>query len=338
LCTKEASMPFRKEVQHADLHGNLGTTRIPIQVPYRITGVFAFCLFGLITVFVFFAQTSERVRVQGYLDTEEGILNVYSPITGLLQQSDVEEGQEVHKNEPLFTVSNLEHENNRLFLSKLKQRITNLRHELQLKKEHYRALSILHQKKFVSTSVLENAQMALLELENRIKLEDIELMKYKEHSYQIIRSPIDGVATNIFYQPGQQVVPSKSLVHIIPKEAKFIAKLFVPSKCMGFLKKGQSILIQYDAYPAPRFGFYKAFIREINLTVLTDSQEDKPLRIAEPYYKVKAELEKSYVLFYGIKKELSHGMTLTAVLTTNKKTIWQWIFDPLKSYLGETRS
>ena len=66
---------------------------------------------------------------------------------------------------------------------------------------------------------------------------------------------------------------------------------------MGFVKKGQQIIIKYDAYPSQRFGSYKAYIKEINLTVLTDGMEDKPIQVGQPYYKIKAELDKG-----GIKK------------------------------------
>lgn len=117
-----------------------------------------------------------------------------------------------------------------------------------------------------------------------------------------------------------------------------VARLYIPSKNIGFLKNGNQVIIKYDAYPSQRFGFYKAFIKEINLTVLTDNKEDKPIRVGEPYYKVKADLEIPYVNLYGKKETLSHGMTLTAVITGEKKKIWQWIFDPIYSYYGEVTS
>jgi membrane fusion protein len=41
---------------------------------------------------------------------------------------------------------------------------------------------------------------------------------------------------------------------------------------------------------------------------------------------------------YGKKENLSHGMTLTAVITGEKKKIWQWVFDPIYSYYGDAFS
>lgn len=95
------------------------------------------------------------------------------------------------------------------------------------------------------------------------------------------------------------------------------------------------ITLKYDAYPSQRFGFYESRIEEINQTVLSDDKEDKPLRIGEPYYKIKARLIKPYVSVYGKQVRLTHGMMLTAIIRGEKKTIWQWVLDPIYSYYGE---
>lgn len=260
---------------------------------------------------------------------------VHSDLGGRILQSKIEEGEKVKKGDTLFVISMGEHENSKELLDNLNVRLKNLRREYNLKKAHYKSVSLLYDKQYISASAMRNSESELLDITNKIKLVDLELIKYKQSQYQLIKSPINGIITNIFYKPGQSVQQSKTLLQIIPDNSKLIARIYIPSKDIGFLKKDRLISIKYDAYPAQRFGVYKGAIKEINLTVLTDDDEDKPIKVGQPYYKIKAEIESPYINLYGRKSKLSHGMTLTAVITGDKKKIWQWILDPIYSYYGD---
>lgn len=329
---------FREEAINSRLNRSMGTIRINVPLNYRIVSVFSFLLIITIILFLFFAQISEKIFARGFLDTESGMVTVHSDLGGVILQSRIEEGERVKKGDTLFVISNREHVKTKGLIDNLNQRIKNLKREYQLKKDHYQSVSTLYEKHYISRSALQSTESELLEITNKINLVDLELIKYKQSQYQLIKSPINGIITNIFYKSGYSVEQSKTLLHIIPDNSKLIARLYIPSQDIGFLKKGQSVSIKYDAYPAQRFGVYKASIKEINLTVLTDDKEDKPIKVGQPYYKVKAELETPYINLYGKKSNLSHGMTLTAVITGDKKKIWQWILDPIYSYYGDTFS
>lgn len=329
---------FRKEAINHRLNRSLGVMRINVPLNYQITGIFALILLAVIVVFFCFAQTSERTYVRGYLDSDIGIITVSAETGGVIHQAGIEEGKQVKKGDTLFIISNPNQEKTKVLIENLSHRVANLKREYQLKKEHYQALEKLNKKKYISTSILKQTESELLEIINKTQSENLELIKYKQSQYQYVKSPADGIITNIFYKQGQIVETSKPLLQIIPDNSTLIARLYIPSKEIGFLKKGAQVIIKYDAYPSQRFGFYKAFITEINLTVLTDEKEDKPIHVGEPYYKIKVELEKPYVNLYGKKENLSYGMTLTAVITGEKKKIWQWVFDPIYSYYGEVIS
>lgn len=247
----------------------------------------------------------------------------------------IEEGERITKNSTLFVIARAGQEKTREFLENLNQRRKNLKNEYQIKKKYCQSLSKLYKKHYVSLTLLQNTKAELLEIRNRIKSVDLELIQFKQNQYQLIKSPINGVVTNILYKEGQSIDPSKALLQILPDNAKLIARLYIPAQNIGFLKKGDSVAIKYDAYPSQRFGIYKALVKEINLTVLTDDKEDKPINVGQPYYKIKAELDKYYVNVYGEKTNLSHGMTLTAVFSGDKRKMWQWILDPIFSYYGK---
>lgn len=326
---------FRQNVINNRIHRSLGTVRINIPLNYRVAGYIAVALVFVLLLFFYFAQISERTLVRGYLDTENGIISVESNVSGLVEKIFVEEGSEVEKGDVLFIISNPASSNNKIQLNNHKQRILNLKREYQIKEEHYQALTKLYEKKYLSFSSLKEAESERLELQNKVKMAEYELLQFKENQTQHITAPSDGTVTNIFYRRGQKVQSSRPLLQIIPAQVNLIVRLYIPSREVGFLKKNQKINLKYDAYPSQRFGFYEATIKEINQTILTDEKEDKPIHIGEPYYRIKAELNNSYVLVYGKKIQLNHGMTLTAIITGEKKSIWQWVLDPVYSYYGE---
>ncbi|MCC5792144.1 MAG: HlyD family efflux transporter periplasmic adaptor subunit [Legionellaceae bacterium] len=326
---------FRQDVINNRIHRSLGTTRINIPLNYRVASAVGLVIVLVLIIFLSVAQISERTNIRGYLDSENGIISVESDVSGMIENIFVEEGSQVKKGQILYTISNDFSKTNTIKINNHEQRIANLKREYQIKKEHYAALSKLYKKNYISSSSLKEVESDQLELENKLKFAEYELLQFKENKTQQITAPANGIATNIFYRRGQKVQSSKSLLQIVPSMGNLIARLYVPPREVGFLRPGQIINLKYDAYPSNRFGFYKAIIKEVNQTILTDDKEDKPIHVGEPYYKIKAELKQPYILVYGKKTQLNHGMTFTAIVTGNKKKIWQWIFDPIYSYYGE---
>ncbi|MBA2649204.1 MAG: HlyD family efflux transporter periplasmic adaptor subunit [Legionella sp.] len=326
---------FRAEAIQNRLNRSLGSTRINVPLNYKIVTLICILLVIIILLFLVFAEFSENIVVKGYLDSDKGIITIHSDHAGTILKSNLEEGQQVNKGDVLFIISNEEHEQIMKLVGNLKERIKNLKQEYHLKQDHYQSLMKLYNKQYVSASALKTVEAQLLEINNQIKSLDLEVMKYKHSLNQIIKSPVKGNITNILYTLNQTVNQFKPLLHIIPYDSKLIARLDVPVYEIGFLKNGKMVSIHYDAYPAQRFGVHKASIKEINLTVLTDSKEDKPINLGQPYYKVKAELERSYINVYGKKAALNYGMTFKGVIQGENKKIWQWIIDPIYSYYGD---
>ena len=87
--------------------------------------------------------------------------------------------------------------------------------------------------------------------------------------------------------------------------------------------------MHYDAYPHEHFGSYKATIKEISRSITTDKEEENPISVGEPYYKVTAALEVKELNQHALKLRLQQGMTLRAVIVGAKRKLWQWLFKPL---------
>lgn len=329
---ESASPLFRKEAIENRVNRSLGSTRINVPMNFHIAGYGALGILVMFFLFVSYAQLSEKTYIRGYLDTEKGIISVESKFQGMVKEVTVEEGMSVQKGDVLYIITNPKQDNTVQQANNLKQRINNLKREYQLKEKNHHALKKLCNKHFIALSTLIESESSLLEIKNKLKGAEYELLNFKDNQYQLITAPISGIITNIFYQQGQSVQSSKPLVQIIPNHTDLVVRLYIPAREIGFVNLGQTINLKYDAYPSQRFGFYQATIIEINQTILTDDKEDKPIKIGEPYYKIMAKLKTSYVNVYGRKATLSHGLTLTAIVTGEKKKIWQWIFDPINGF------
>ena len=162
----------------------------------------------------------------------------------------------------------------------------------------------------------------------------MDIINYKHDKSYVIRAPIDGIISSVSFHEGQYTNLTKPLMKILPSHADLMAELFIPVKQSGFLHRRNQVIIRYDAYPYARFGASKAHIIDISRSILTDEEEDKPIRIGQPYYKVTALLDKQFVTVYGKDKKIQHGMTISAVIVGSKRKMWQWILDPLYSFYG----
>ncbi|MDP1602224.1 MAG: HlyD family efflux transporter periplasmic adaptor subunit [Legionella sp.] len=329
---------FRKEVIESKKNLNYGTVSINTPAHYLFVTVGFSLLVTLIILFLIFGEYSEKFIVTGFLNSSKGIVRVYANKSGVITRSHVNQGAHVKKGEPLFLIDTsydgLKENNAHEVLAQLQKRMKIIEKEILYKTAELHALKPLLQKKFIPLTAYHEKHEEIVALENNKNLIDMDIIKYKQESAYLIRSPVNGIVSSVSYKEGQYTNLSKPLIKILPDNANLIAELFVPVNHSGFLNKDNKIIIRYDAYPYERFGTYKAAIKTISESILTDEEEEKPVTIGQPYYKVTAQLDSQFVTLYGAPKKVQHGMTITAVIVGSRRKIWQWILDPLYSFYG----
>lgn len=295
-------------------------------------------LMGLILLWIALAEYSEKFTVVGYLNSNKAVVGVYPRIEGVILRSWFRQGDRVNKGDKLFLIdtsyAGFSHSKPYEIDDQLQKSKLLIEKQIQYQERQVAALKQLVNKQYVSRMDYNRKQQELVELQNRKNQIEMDLLKNKQGRSYLIRSPITGTLSTVVYQQGQYAKNAKPLVKIIPEHAILQAELFVPASKSGFLKKNRRILIRYDAYPYERFGTYVATINAVSQSIMTDEEEDKPIRVGEPYYKLLAKLQKQSVSIYGEEKKIRHGMTITAVIMGSRRKIWQWILDPLYSYYG----
>jgi membrane fusion protein len=117
---------------------------------------------------------------------------------------------------------------------------------------------------------------------------------------------------------------------ITPLGGKLEAELLTPSRAIGFVAPGQEVQLQLQAFPYQRFGMLHGAIKSVSSTVLGPSEIAIPgLEIHEPVFRVRVMLAHDTIDAYGKSYSLQPGMLLSADIVFDRRTLLQWLFDPL---------
>jgi membrane fusion protein len=283
-------------------------------------------------------EFSEKYIVNGYLESTKGEARVFPSKNGILIKKYISHGEEVKKGDKLFLIdtsyeNSNKHEKSEILLQ-LEKKKKSLDKELLYKKNHLASLKQLLIKKYISQSAYHQIQEEIDLIKSNKSNIELDILKYQKEQSYVVYAPIDGIISSVIYENGQYINLTKPLAKIIPTNADLTALIYVPVKQSGFLENKSNLIIRFDAYPYPRFGTVNANIYEISQSILTDLDEDKPIKVGGPYYKVKAKLDNQFISLYGQEKKIQHGMTISAVIIGAKRKIWQWILDPIYSFYG----
>lgn len=150
----------------------------------------------------------------------------------------------------------------------------------------------------------------------------------------VLTAPITGTVTNLLVTPGQSVAAGASVVAIVPADSPMTAVLYVPSTAIGFIQAGQRVRVSYDAFPYQRFGQYHGVVHSVSQTdVPMAANPDKQDRRA--YFLVRVRLDTSTVKAYGAEIPLRPGLTLTADIEIDRRSLIRWMLDPLFAFTGK---
>ena len=150
----------------------------------------------------------------------------------------------------------------------------------------------------------------------------------------VIKAPVSGTVTNIAVVQGQSVPADTPLATVLPKGSGLHVELLVPSRAIGFIQKGQQVVLRYEAFPHERFGQYKGVITEISRNVWTPGEKIGPLVVKEPVYRVDVKLERQSVAALGSEIALRPGMLVNADILLERRTLLEWLFEPVLQLRG----
>lgn len=140
-----------------------------------------------------------------------------------------------------------------------------------------------------------------------------------------ITSPVDGIVTALTARLGQPANAQQQLMMVIPANARTRVELYVPTAAAGFVRAGQDVRVAVDAFPYQQFGTVRAQLVEVSAAAIPRAGPNGPM----PVYLVTADLSEPWIKAFGRQQPLAPGMTLTARIVTENRSLFEWLFQPV---------
>jgi membrane fusion protein len=147
----------------------------------------------------------------------------------------------------------------------------------------------------------------------------------------LIKAPLSGVISGLQLRKGQQVGTTTSLLTILPDEYRLEAEMFIPTRAIAFVKPDTQVNIRYHSFPYQKFGSFLGKIKSVSKNVVKSGQLTGYRGKEKWLYKLVVSLEP---IDTERAIELQPGMELSAYIMGEKRSMFEWIFEPLLSVKG----
>lgn len=154
----------------------------------------------------------------------------------------------------------------------------------------------------------------------------------------LVKAPVGGVVATQVVKLGQAVQAGQPLLSLLPGDGKLEAELLVPSRAIGFIAPGDTVLLRYQAFPYQKFGHQQGQVARISRSALSSGELGTLIGNAqqgEPYYRITVALAQQTITAYGKPELLKPGMLLDADVMGERRRLIEWIFEPLYSIAGK---
>ncbi len=139
-----------------------------------------------------------------------------------------------------------------------------------------------------------------------------------------VRSPVDGVVKVLYVATvGGVLRPGDAVADIVPAGDRLVVDAQLPTSDIGYIRAGQDAVINLASADAQRFGNLYGKVVQVSPDTLETPE-------GEPYYKVRIETEQAYFEQRGLRYDLYPGMQVMASIQTGKRTVMQYLLDPLR--------
>jgi membrane fusion protein len=143
-----------------------------------------------------------------------------------------------------------------------------------------------------------------------------------------VLAPTNGTATALVAELGQTVQLGVALATIIPTGSALEAHLLSPSRAIGFIEPGQSVLIRLTAFPYQKFGQIEGKVLRVENSPFVEANNTPA---TEPVYRVVVGLARQSITAYGKEHHFKAGMTLEADIRQDRRRLFEWVIDPILS-------
>lgn len=215
-------------------------------------------------------------------------------------------------------------------------------HQEQVARQHS-----LERGKLSSMGELEQLQFEALQTSSQIQLSGTQASQARarleqedaEHRGRTrvqLLAPAAGTMAATEVEIGQSVATGANLASLLPAGSKLEAHLYAASSALGFVKKGQQVLLRVDAFPYQKFGQLPGTVNRVEQSPMSGPAPGSAGK-GEPVYRIVVQLERQTMAAYGEEMPFISGMTLEADILQDRRRLIEWVMDPIIS-LAKGRS
>jgi membrane fusion protein len=117
---------------------------------------------------------------------------------------------------------------------------------------------------------------------------DGQLSEHEASRVAVVRAPAEGTVSAIVDTTGATVQATSALATLVPAQAKLEAHLYAASRAIGFVKRGEKVILRYQAYPSEKFGHQLGVVSQASEVAL--SPDEYTFRtgesVQEPMYEI----------------------------------------------------
>jgi len=138
-----------------------------------------------------------------------------------------------------------------------------------------------------------------------------------------VRAPISGIVQALSITGINEVVkPGATILQVVPVNDDLIVEARVSPSEVGYIQIGQKADVKIDSYDSSRFGSINGLVQQLSPSTYLDEK-------GNPYYRVRVELDKSYVGSNPGQMKVIPGMTVSVSIITGSKTIMAYLIKPV---------
>jgi membrane fusion protein len=149
-----------------------------------------------------------------------------------------------------------------------------------------------------------------------------------------LTAPVAGEIGDIGGEVGQRARPETSLVTIVPRGSRLEVWLYAPSRSIGFVTPGQEVRLLFDAFPYQKYGAGSGTVTALSQVPIDPGVIDSALGIEEPVFRIRVRIDEAPARVTDAQGRLRPGMTLTANLIRERRSLWEVIFNPIQAALS----
>ncbi|MEL4427963.1 HlyD family efflux transporter periplasmic adaptor subunit [Shewanella indica] len=273
----------------------------------------------------------ESVRLRTAISDNQSSLSVITNLEKLLSEKLSMQLSQQNQHKKLYQDG---------FLSELdyqsqQEKLINIRQEIENIKSNKVTVSSQLNASQAELKLLPH-QYALKESEIKRRRSDLQRqVDETENNYRyVIRAAEAGTVAAIQIVDGECIATNRPLMSLIPQGAELVAELLLPTRSAGFIREGDEARLRFDAFPYQRFGFLESHISRIDKALLLDGEARVPVNLSEPVYRIRTQLSKQDMLAYGEAFPLKSGMLLEADIVLDRRSLLDWLLDPIYSLKG----